>query len=42
VIHLVLDTDREESVGLELDNKAKTLKLRSAVQGTMQPQVLAK
>jgi lipopolysaccharide export system protein LptC len=31
-----------ESVGLELDNKAKTLKLKSAVRGTMQPQALPK
>ncbi|MFO1325693.1 MAG: LPS export ABC transporter periplasmic protein LptC [Burkholderiales bacterium] len=30
------------SVGLELDNKAKTLKLRSSVQGTLQPQALPK
>jgi lipopolysaccharide export system protein LptC len=29
-----------KSVGLELDNKAKTLKLRSSVQGTMQPQAV--
>jgi len=28
------------SVGLELDNKAKTLKLRSGVHGTLQPQAL--
>ena len=28
------------SVGLELDNKAKTLKLRSGVSGTLQPQAL--
>jgi lipopolysaccharide export system protein LptC len=28
------------SVGLELDNKAKTLKLRSGVQGTLQPKAL--
>lgn len=28
------------SVGLTLDNKAKTLKLRSGVQGTLQPQAL--
>lgn len=28
------------SVGLELDNKAKTLKLRSSVQGTLQPQAI--
>src|SRR5262245_55940779 len=28
------------SVGLELDNKAKTLKLRSGVRGTLQPQAL--
>jgi len=27
-----------ESVGLELDNKAKTLKLKSGVRGTLQPQ----
>jgi lipopolysaccharide export system protein LptC len=31
-----------KSVGLELDNKAKTLKLRSGVQGTLQPQALPK
>ncbi len=31
-----------ESVGLELDNKAKTLKLKSGVRGTMQPQALPK
>jgi lipopolysaccharide export system protein LptC len=31
-----------QSVGLELDNKAKTLKLRSSVHGTMQPQALPK
>jgi lipopolysaccharide export system protein LptC len=31
-----------QSVGLELDNKAKTLKLRSAVRGTFQPQALPK
>ena len=30
------------SVGLELDNKAKTLKLKSAVRGTLQPQALPK
>ena len=30
------------AVGLELDNKAKTLKLKSAVNGTMQPQALPK
>jgi len=30
------------AVGLELDNKAKTLKLKSAVSGTMQPQALPK
>ena len=30
------------SVGLELDNKAKTLKLHSRVNGTMQPQALPK
>jgi lipopolysaccharide export system protein LptC len=30
------------SVGLELDNKAKTLKLRSSVSGTLQPQALPK
>jgi len=30
------------SVGLELDNKAKTLKLKSAVNGTLQPQALPK
>ena len=30
------------STGLELDNKTKTLKLRSAVSGTMQPQALPK
>jgi lipopolysaccharide export system protein LptC len=29
-----------KSVGLTLDNKAKTLKLKSSVQGTMQPQAL--
>ena len=28
------------AVGLELDNKAKTLKLKSAVNGTLQPQAL--
>jgi lipopolysaccharide export system protein LptC len=31
-----------ESVGLELDNKAKTLKLKSGVRGTLQPQALPK
>lgn len=31
-----------QSVGLELDNKAKTLKLKSAVRGTLQPQALPK
>lgn len=31
-----------QSVGLDLDNKAKTLKLRSSVHGTLQPQVLQK
>ena len=31
-----------KSVGLDLDNKAKTLKLRSSVQGTLQPQALPK
>lgn len=31
-----------EAVGLELDNKAKTLKLKSAVRGTLQPQALPK
>jgi lipopolysaccharide export system protein LptC len=30
------------STGLELDNKAKTLKLNSAVRGTLQPQALPK
>jgi len=30
------------AVGLELDNKAKTLKLKSAVNGTLQPQALPK
>ncbi|MCC7326670.1 MAG: LPS export ABC transporter periplasmic protein LptC [Burkholderiales bacterium] len=30
------------SVGLELDNKAKTLKLHSSVSGTLQPQALPK
>jgi lipopolysaccharide export system protein LptC len=30
------------SIGLELDNKAKTLKLKSAVRGTLQPQALSK
>lgn len=30
------------SVGLELDNKAKTLKLNSGVRGTLQPQALPK
>lgn len=30
------------SVGLELDNKAKTLKLHSGVRGTLQPQALPK
>lgn len=30
------------STGLELDNKAKTLKLKSAVRGTLQPQALPK
>jgi len=30
------------SVGLELDNKAKMLKLKSAVRGTLQPQALTK
>jgi lipopolysaccharide export system protein LptC len=30
------------SVGLDLDNKAKTLKLRSGVRGTLQPQALPK
>jgi len=29
-----------KSVGLTLDNKAKTLKLKSSVQGTLQPQAL--
>ena len=31
-----------QSVGLDLDNKAKILKLKSAVRGTLQPQALAK
>ena len=31
-----------ESVGFELDNKAKTLKLKSGVRGTLQPQALPK
>jgi lipopolysaccharide export system protein LptC len=31
-----------QSVGLDLDNKAKMLKLTSAVRGTLQPQALAK
>jgi len=31
-----------QSVGLELDNKAKTLKLKSGVRGTLQPQALPK
>lgn len=31
-----------KSVGLELDNKAKTVKLRSGVNGTLQPQALPK
>jgi lipopolysaccharide export system protein LptC len=31
-----------QSVGLDLDNKAKTLKLRAGVQGTLQPQALPK
>ncbi len=30
------------SVGLQLDNKTKTLKLNSAVRGTLQPQALPK
>jgi lipopolysaccharide export system protein LptC len=30
------------SVGLELDNKAKTLKLNSSVRGTLEPQALSK
>ncbi|MEP7330153.1 MAG: LPS export ABC transporter periplasmic protein LptC, partial [Betaproteobacteria bacterium] len=30
------------AVGLELDNKTKTLKLKSAVSGTLQPQALPK
>ncbi len=30
------------SVGLELDNKARTLKLKSGVNGTLQPQALSK
>ncbi len=30
------------SVGMELDNKARTLKLKSGVRGTLQPQTVAK